>query len=409
MQALLHVDQLLGLALEQAAHGDARPARDHLGDIVGVDLLFEELGSARGGNAAVAAGALTRFVLGELAFELGDVLVEELRGALEVGIALGSLGLEPRLLELLLELGDALDRLLLALPLRLHRIRALAQLGEVPLDRLAALDRGRVGLLAQRGELDLELHHAAVDLVDLGRQRVDLDPQPRSRLVDQVDRLVGQEAVGDVAIRERGGGDQRGVLDAHAVVHLVALLQPAQDRDRVRHRRLAHHHRLEAALERGVLLDVLAVLVERGRADAAQFAAGEHRLEQVRGVDRAFGGAGADDRVELVEEQDHGALGLRDLAQHRLQAVLELAAVLRARDQRADVERDHAPVAQRLRDVAGDDPLRQALDDRRLADTGLADQHRVVLRAAREHLDHPADLLVAADHGVELALLRRLR
>ena len=40
-----------------------------------------------------------------------------------------------------------------------------------------------------------------------------------------------------------------------------------------------------------------------------------------------------------------------------------------------------------------------------LADAGLADQHRVVLRAARQHLDHAADLLVAPDHRVELALL----
>ena len=69
-------------------------------------------------------------------------------------------------------------------------------------------------------------------------------------------------------------------------------------------------HRLEAALERGVLLDVLAVLVERRRADAAQLAAREHRLEQVGGVDRAFGRAGADERVQLVDEQDDRALGL---------------------------------------------------------------------------------------------------
>ena len=169
-------------------------------------------------------------------------------------------------------------------------------------------------------------------------------------------------------------------------------------------RRLADHHRLEAALERGVLLDVLAVLVERRRADRAQFAAGEHRLEQVGGVDGAFGGAGADDRVELVEEQDDRALGLGDLLQHRLQPVLELAAVLGAGDQRADVERDHAALAQRLGHVAGDDPLGEALDDRRLADARLADQHRVVLGAAGEHLDHAPDLLVAADHRVELAL-----
>ena len=64
-------------------------------------------------------------------------------------------------------------------------------------------------------------------------------------------------------------------------------------------------------------------------------------------------------------------------------------------------------VAQRLRDVALDDPLGEPLDDRRLADARLADQHRVVLRAAREDLDHAADLVVAADHRVELAVLAR--
>ena len=88
------------------------------------------------------------------------------------------------------------------------------------------------------------------------------------------------------------------------MVDLVALLEPAQDRDRVLDGRLADVDRLEAALERGVLLDVLAVLVERRRADGAQLAAGEHRLEQVGGVDGALGGAGADDRVQLVDEQD---------------------------------------------------------------------------------------------------------
>ena len=88
-----------------------------------------------------------------------------------------------------------------------------------------------------------------------------------------------------------------------------------------------------------------------------------------------------DDRVQLVHEQDDLALGLGDLLEHRLQAVLELAAVLRAGDQRADVERDDAPVAQRVGHVAGDDALGEALDDGRLAHARLADQHRVVLGA----------------------------
>jgi hypothetical protein len=47
--------------------------------------------------------------------------------------------------------------------------------------------------------------------------------------------------------------------------------------------------------------------------------------------------------------------------------------------------------------------LCQTLYDRGLADSRVADQHRVVLRLAREDLNHAADLGVAADNRVELA------
>ena len=65
---------------------------------------------------------------------------------------------------------------------------------------------------------------------------------------------------------------------------------------------------------------------------------------------------------------------------------------------------DQPLAAQRLGHVAGDDPLGQALDDGGLADAGLADQHRVVLGPPGQHLDDPADLGVAADDRVELAV-----
>ncbi len=58
----------------------------------------------------------------------------------------------------------------------------------------------------------------------------------------------------------------------------------------------------------------------------------------------------------------------------------------------------------RFRHVAIDDAQRQAFDDRRLADAGLADQHRIVLGAARQNLDRAADFVVAADDRIELAL-----
>ncbi len=192
------------------------------------------------------------------------------------------------------------------------------------------------------------------------------------------------------------------------MVDLVALLQAAQDRDRVLDARLADEHGLEPALERGVLLDVLAVLVERRRADRAQLTAREHRLEHVAGVHRALRGTGTDDRVQLVDEHDDLAFRVGDLLQDGLQPVLKFPSVLGAGDHRAQVERDHASILESLGDVAGDDPLRQALGDRGLADARLADQDRVVLGPPRQDLDHAPDLVVAADHRVELALGRRL-
>ena len=140
-----------------------------------------------------------------------------------------------------------------------------------------------------------------------------------------------------------------------------------------------------------------------------QLAARQHGLQQIARVHGAFGFARADHGVQLVDEQNDLAFGGLHFLEHRFQALFEFAAELRAGDQRAHVERDHALVLQAFRHVAANDASGQAFDDGGLADARLADQHRVVLGAARKHLDHAADLFVAADHRIELALRGQLR
>ena len=221
--------------------------------------------------------------------QLGDAAEAQLGGAVEIAAALRQLRLGLGGLDLLLQLAQLADQLLLALPDGLHLIDALAQLGDLGRDLRQPLGRRLVLLLAQRLLLDRQRRQAPLELIDRIRARIDLHLQPAGRLVDQVDRLVGKLAPRDVAVRQPRGRDQRGVTDADAVVHLVAFLEAAKDRDRVFDRRLADEHRLEAALERLVLLDVLAVLVQRRRADAAQIAARERRLQHVGRVDRALG------------------------------------------------------------------------------------------------------------------------
>ncbi len=87
-------------------------------------------------------------------------------------------------------------------------------------------------------------------------------------------------------LRQDRGRHQGRVGDPDPVVDLVPLAEPAQDGDRVLDRWLVHDDGLEAALEGGVLLDVLAVLVQGRGADAVQLAPREERLEHVGGVHR---------------------------------------------------------------------------------------------------------------------------
>ena len=129
------------------------------------------------------------------------------------------------------------------------------------------------------------------------------------------------------------------------MVQLVFFLEPAQDRDRILDRRLGDEDRLETARERRVLLDMLAIFVERRRADAMQFAARQRRLQEIGRIHRAVGLAGADERVHLVDEQDDAAFRRGDLVEDGLQPLLEFAAIFGAGDERAHVEGEQLLVA----------------------------------------------------------------
>ena len=129
------------------------------------------------------------------------------------------------------------------------------------------------------------------------------------------------------------------------MVLFVPIAQAAEDFHRVVRRRRFDEHFLEPAGQRRILLDVLAVLVERRGADALDFAAGQRRLQHVRGVDRAFRAAGTHQRVQLVDEQDR-VLRPANFVHHGLDPLFELTAVLGAGDHHREVQHDDAAVEQ---------------------------------------------------------------
>ncbi len=94
-QPVLDPQQPLDLGLQHSRDRDPGPLRDHLGDVLGVDLLLQHpLRLLQVGEGGVERG--------ELALETRQRAVLQLGRAAEVAAVRGLLGLEARLLDLLL-------------------------------------------------------------------------------------------------------------------------------------------------------------------------------------------------------------------------------------------------------------------------------------------------------------------
>ena len=156
------------------------------------------------------------------------------------------------------------------------------------------------------------------------------------------------------------------------MVLLVAAPHSFQYRQGLFLVRLLNHHRLEAAFQRAVLFDELAVFLGGRRAYKAYFAPGKLRFQDICGVDGALCGAGPHNAVKLVDEQDYvPAAGC--FLDNAFQALFEVPTVLRAGKHRGQVQCENAFADKPLRDIPGSDALRKALDDCSFADPRVAD------------------------------------
>ena len=397
VQRVLEVKELLLLSFEEFGDRDSGPLGNHLADLFFRHAVAQQL---------VILGLRC---VGQPALQIRDAPVLQLRHAGEIAGTAGCLESGPRRLEFLLDTLRAFQACLFRRPDLVEIGVLLLQAGDALLQVFEAPTAGFVAFLLQGLHFHLLLDEAALQAVHGLRLRIDFHAYAAGGLVDQVDGLVRKLPVGDVPVRQARGGDDGRVGDVHGVVQFVALLQTTQDGDGVLYRRFVDQHLLEAPLEGCVLLDVLTVFVQGGGPHAVQFAAGEGRFEHVAGIHGPFGLTRSDHGVQLVDEQDDVAFLLGEFVQHGLQPFLELAPELGSGDQRAHVERQDALVLEPLGHLPVEDALGQALDDGRLADAGLADQHRIVLGAALQHLDGPPDFVIAPDNRVELALLGTFR
>ena len=396
VEHIVQMQQLLALALHQLFHRDAGPAGHDPGDLLIGHTVTQEA------VLLLLVGQL--FLCFQLFLQLGQLAVFQLSSLVQVILTLGFLNGGIGLLDLLTQGLHLANGVLLVFPLCLHAAELILQLGQFLFQLMqAALAQG-IGLLFQADLLDLQLSDAVGQIIHLAGHTVHLSLDHGAGFIHQVDGLIRQETVGDIAVREGCGGDQRIIADLHAVEHLIALLQATQDGNGVLHRGLIYLHRLEPALQCGIFFDILAVFVQRGRTDAVQLAPGQHGLEQVARVHGTVGLARTHDGVQLINEEDDLALALLHLIQDALQALLELAAVLCASHQSTHVQAEHSAVFQVLRHIAPNDTLGQTLGDGGLTDARLTDEAGVVLRLTGQDADDIPNFLVTANDGVQLLL-----
>src|SRR5262249_50771184 len=133
-ELVLHPQQLLGLAFEEPPGRNPGPGRYDLGDVVGPDLLLDHRVDR---CPSLARGS-------QLRLEGGNLGIAQPRCRLEVAVALRPLGLAPQVIEALLQLADAVQPRLLALPARGQRRQLLLLVGELLAESLEAVARRRI-------------------------------------------------------------------------------------------------------------------------------------------------------------------------------------------------------------------------------------------------------------------------
>ena len=156
-----------------------------------------------------------------------------------------------------------------------------------------------------------------------------MDASACTSLIEDINCLVWQEAILDVAARKRNGSldSSLGVVDM--VVLLVAVLKAMDDRNGVVVVWLADVDRLETPLKCSVLLDMFTILFCRSCTNDLDFSTRQRWFQDRCSIDGAFCGTCTNDGVNLINEEDV-ILGFLQLSNNLLHAVLELTAILRS-------------------------------------------------------------------------------
>ena len=308
VQHVFHTQQFFALAFHHFGHGNARHARHDFGN-----FLRTHFGAEQRVGGFLVACALGIF---QLQGQFGQFAVFQFRSQAIIAHAFGLFDFVFDFVDLRLQIGQAHGRSFFSLPHFVQIGIFFFQTGNFFVNQSQTFFARLVAFFRNVHFLHFQLDDAAVELVHLLGFGFFLDFDAAGRFVNQINGFVGQEAVGNIAVGQFCRRHNRRVGNFHAVVDFVAVLQAAQNRNRVFHARFAHQHFLEAAFQRSIFFDVLAVFVQRGCADAVQFAARQGRFQHIARIHGTVCFARAHQCVDFVNKNQRVAVVFCQIVQH---------------------------------------------------------------------------------------------
>ena len=217
VQDLVQAQDLLAFAFHQLGYGDAGPAGYDGGDLLVGDRVAHQ---------ALAAAFFDRGVrFGQLFLQARQLGVLQPAGGLVVRLQLRGFDAAVHPFDVGLDFLDVFRGSLVAFPDGLLAVELFVQLLQLFQQFRVALLGQIVLFLLQCRLFDLQLHDLSAQRVQFLRHGVHLRADRSAGFVHQVDGLIRQETVGDVAVGEGGGCHERVVVDRDPVVDLVAFLE----------------------------------------------------------------------------------------------------------------------------------------------------------------------------------------
>ena len=224
----------------------------------------------------------------------------------------------------------------------------------------------------------------------------------RAGLIQQVDGLIRQETIGDIALRQhhtlmgnlrRNGDTVELSIGLGQTLHNLACLGDGG---------FCNSDRLEAALQGGILFNIFPIFRKCRSADNLYFSPGKGGFQDICRVHAALCIAGTHQIMNLINHQNDIA-ALLDLTDQALHAALKLTTELGTSHQSRQIQQKNLLVPELIGNISGGDSLGKTLRNGSFANARLADQTGVVFLAAVENLDDALGLHIPTNDSIQLS------